>query len=185
MAVQYSIQDIAGICLVAADGNVDRTLKHIVQRVERFQTENNRRFGESSANFLNLFRGLTTVELGIKDTKKDITRYYNDPYFGLDDVSLKQVMRPMLSFRQVLFSDDDAHWIQKDDARTMNPEGNGGVSVLSGELVMELEDMFNKPADCLTRRDIKKFMKRTQINRKLLFHCSHQAEDTDPEVKAR
>ncbi len=175
MAVRIPIQDILGVCLVAADGNVDKTLKQLVEYIERFQRENDRCFGDIPADMLELFRSLTTSELGIKDSQKDISRFYDDPYFGLDDVTLRQVIRPMLSFDTVVFRSGTTHWIPRDtqDADSPKPpEHQNGYMVLPYNFLDEIAEMFQQPGDCLTKKEIKKLMRKREVNRKFLFRCS-------------
>lgn len=57
-------EDIVAICLVLAEGDIQKSIEEIIIRVENYQINNNRHFGISRYDFRGLFYELG-VTLGV------------------------------------------------------------------------------------------------------------------------
>lgn len=162
-------QDILGVCLLMAEGNLDMTLGEIAVRVEQWESKSNRYFGTGSPDFSNLLRRL--VYRG-----GDSENWQNH----INEVTLKESALKMLSYEDVYFNDEGESWHSREEFK--NPEIYHIEELFEGDedayldkliarklMVKFFEDLNG--AGCPVA-DVRELMARANITTDLLYKCS-------------
>jgi len=106
MAYCLMSQDILGVCLLVAGGDLNMPLEDIINHIEEFEEQEKRLFGTVGWDFRVLFFWLVWWKIG--DKSKNASEYFKTL---LGKANLQDVALDVLRWEEAGFSDGDVCWL--------------------------------------------------------------------------
>ena len=111
MAKVLMSQDVLGICLLVAGGDLNMTMEEVMKLVDEFEEQKRCRFGSSQGDLPSLFISLVLQKLGPEK--------FSFPYrLILGKVNLQDVALDVLSFQGYWSCDEGDYWIDYEQEPT-------------------------------------------------------------------
>lgn len=172
MTAIIRIQDLIGVYLVLSEGNIDIKLADLVKRADSFQEEQNRHFGITRSDFLNLFFRLNNFS------------FTNGVSFDkfLEQTTLKDILPEILQYESAYFNDEGECWdklSEHDDFYIRHIFGCSEEEYKAGLLKRQaIIDFLSNPENASNIALVKAFMVKTGITTDLLYRCSREGDNS-------
>jgi hypothetical protein len=110
MTAAIMTQDILGICLLVAGGDLSMSMADVILRVEEFQTQNDRHFGITDRDFRKLVFWLIWRKIP-HSPGTSMTGAYYKVLEVLKEIKLQDIVLHIIEYSDAYFNDDGEHWL--------------------------------------------------------------------------
>jgi len=165
MAKSILTTDMVSIGLLLAKGELTISMKELSEKVNQWQTENNRIFGITPNDYTNALILLVMDELNPKDWLTDF-----------QSLTFHELIPKILKYNEVYFNDEGEHWMETVQYEEWQLNQFFGVDQNEYESKLRLKEamtlFFNsRPTD---GNRVKNFMVEQKIGNNILTSCSFQ-----------
>lgn len=169
MASIIRSSDILAICLILSDYNLDADVAKVIGNVESYQKENDCFLGTGPEDFRNAFFWLA-YNAGLVD----LSNYDEFPEI-MKNVSLRELVRPLLSTCELHCNDEGEYWEGKYsllDSQNNNRDNwfHDFNNPVDTQYEYQIRNFFKVPKN-LTNQSVMAFLREYNDEQKLLSVC--------------